>query len=149
MLTSILASSLLDPVFHTIGLYFLFNLCIFTPQSSPIFKCGCKIWTAFPKGTVKSLRKGKRSDPNLQMMSVVLFPPNPTGACEWWLACPVLATTLWAGVLHSEPTCLSWNYCNNKTPWGQQRRLPFLLVTLQICVQNSQPQKQKAESEFG
>lgn len=49
------------------------------------------------------------------MMSAVFLPPHPTRSCEWRLVCPVLVTTLWAGVLRSEPTCWSWKGWDNET----------------------------------
>lgn len=131
--------------FTFLGCIFIY-FCIFTPLSPQSEAMDVK-GTAFPLGTVKSPHQGKQSDPNHQMTSVVLIPPHP--GCARWLVWSHPHHHFWAGVPRWEPTRLSWKDRDNETLRGQQRHLPLLLVTLQVCMWNSQPQIQSAESEFG
>lgn len=105
--------------------------------------------TAFPAGTVKSLTRGS----------------NQTQTSKWWVLSSSLSIRLelasggWfvpsspphsgLGFPAENPHAAAGRAGIMRCSWGNKAICPLLVVTLQVCMWNSQPQIQYAESEFG
>lgn len=100
--------------------------------------------TAFPVGTVKSLTRGSnQTQTSKWQVSSSSLPIRPEPVSSGWFVPSSPPLLGWGS------TRRSWKCWDNETLWGEQRHLPLLLVTLQVCMWNSQPQIQYSESEFG